>query len=218
MQSNVQNKLHSFFSQHPLKTFSKGMQIPTNNSIFFLTSGAVRMFSLSKDSDELTLNIYKSNSLFPMSLLLNPKSKRYNYTALSQVEGYFTPINDFNKFIKNNPEVLFDLLKRIYRGLDGFFIRLESLLVRDAYHRVLTQLIIHTKRFGKLDNEKIIFDWPLTHHELSSQTGLARESVSKEIKKLQNQGLIGYSGKKIFIHDLDKLEKAHLTHIHKLPS
>lgn len=169
------------------------------------------MFSVMGDR-ELTLNLYKPYALLPMSLIVNNKQDKYTYNALSTVEGYFAPTTDFKNFIKNNPSVLFDLLKRIYFGLEGFFMRMETLLLGDATLRILIHLIIYTRRFGKNTQDKIIFDWSLTHHQLASQTGLARESVTREIKKLQDKGLIGYSGKKLLIYDLSKLEEEYISH------
>lgn len=169
------------------------------------------MFNLS-DKNGHTLNIYKSHALFPMSSVLNSQENRYAFAALTEVEGYFAPKKDLEQLLNKNPQVLFDLLGRIYRGLDGFFMRLEALMSGDAYLRILTQLIIHARRFGKTNDNKVVFDWHLTHHQLASQTGLARESVTKELKKLQNKGLVGYSGKKLFVHDLIRLEKEYFSH------
>lgn len=217
MQPEIQKLLHSFFDKFELKSFAKGEIVikPTNDRIFFLTKGVVRMFSLSKERDELTLNIYKAYALFPMSLIFNIQDK-HTFNSLTEVQGYFAPKKDFEWFINRNPTVLFDLLKRIYQGFDGFFMLLEALLSGDAFYRTLTQLIIYARRFGQKNQKIITFDWHLTHHQLASQTGLARESVTREIKKLQNKGLIGYSGKKLFIYDLLKLEEecfSYLTEI-----
>lgn len=209
MQPKIQKLLHSFFGKYKLKTFIKGEVIikPGNKKIFFLTKGVVRMFTNLKGIDSLTLNVYKAHSIFPMVLILGVKGDKYRYDALTEAEGYFSPKKDFEVFLRKNPQVLFDLLKRIYRGLDGLFMRLEALLTGDAYFRIVTLLIIYARRFGKLDKDKIIFDVHLTHHQLASQTGLARESVTKGIKILQDKGLVGYLGKKLFIHNLTKLEK-----------
>ena len=171
------------------------------------------MYNPSKKND-LTLNIYKPYSIFPISLILNGQNK-YAYAALTEIRGYFAPKKDFTRFVNENPEVLFDLLKRIYRGLDGLYLRLEVLMSGDAYLRILTHLIIYARRFGQSKQDKIIFDWHLTHHHLASQTGLARESVTKEIKKMQNKDLIGYSGKKMFINNLAKLEEECSIYIDK---
>ncbi|MBI4033218.1 MAG: winged helix-turn-helix domain-containing protein, partial [Candidatus Blackburnbacteria bacterium] len=80
---------------------------------------------------------------------------------------------------------------------------------------VLTQLIIYARRFGATSQNIITFDWHLTHQQLASQTGLARESVTKEVKKLQNKGLVGYSGKKLFIYDFPKLEEECFSYLNK---
>ena len=209
MQPKIQILLLSFFSRFKKATFVKGETIinPRKSEIFYLTKGTVRMFSLIQ-SIKLTLNIYRPFSILPMSQILgNNKQNKYIFDALTKVEGYFAPKKEFEGFIQNNPGVLLDLLKRIYLGLDGYYMVLESLLLGDAYLRVLTQLVIYTRRFGKKNQDKIIFDFHLTHHQLASQTGLARESVTKMIKKLQDKGLIGYSGKKLLIYDITKLER-----------
>ncbi len=213
MQQSVQKQLYSFFDKYKESSFSKGDQIIKggHKKIFFLTSGAVRMYS-EVNGTELTLNIYKANSLFPMSLVLRDMEDGYYYNALSKVIGYFAPKADFKRFLENNPGIFFDLLRRIYLGLEGYFMRVESLLLGDAYLRILTHLVIYTRRFGKNDDERVVFDWSLTHQELASQTGLARESVTREIKKLQNKRLIGYLGKKLFVYDLSKLEEEYISY------
>ncbi len=220
MQSRVQKLLHSFFGQFKLRSFAKGETIVNpgeNQGIFFLTSGVVKMSGLSKGKVELTLNIYKPYALFPLSLIFG-KLDKYTYNCLTEAQGYFAPKKDFERFIRKHPDILFDLLKRIYRGLDGFFLSLEALLSGDAFYRVLTQLIIYARRFGATSQNIITFDWHLTHQQLASQTGLARESVTKEVKKLQNKGLIGYSGKKLFIYDFPKLEEECFSYLNeKLP-
>lgn len=219
MQPEIQKLLRSFFDKFELRSFAKGEIVikPTNERIFFLTKGAVRMFSLSRGGDELTLNIYKAYALFPMSLIFNLQDK-HTFSSLTEVQGYFAPKKDFKKFVTNNPTVLFDLLKRIYQGFDGFFMILEVLLSGDAFYKTLTQLVIYARRFGQKNQNIITFDWHLTHRQLASQTGLARESVTKEIKKLQDKGLIGYSGKKIFIYDLLKLEEESFSYLAKKAS
>ncbi len=213
MQPKVQKKLLSFFTKYKLKTFERGEQVinPTGKKVFFLTKGTVRMFS-HVDNSQLTLNIYKPYSLFPMSLILRRTKDKYSYDALSEVEGYFAPKTYFKKFLKENPDIVLDLLKRIYIGLEGFFMRMETLLLGGATLRILTHLIIYTRRFGRNVGGKVMFDHSLTHEQLSYQTGLARESVTKEFKKLQDKNLVGYIGKKLFIPDLSKLEEEYASY------
>lgn len=221
MDPKIQKLLYSFFKKFEQKSFLKNEIIlkPGDKEIFFLTKGVVRMLSVSKKNSQITLNIYKQHSIFPIPLIFDLKNK-YTFDALTEAEGYFAPKKDFKMFLDKNPDVLFDLVKRIYLGFDGFFTQLEALLLGDAFCRVTTSLIVHTRRFGQKNNSIATFNWQLTHRQIASQTGLARESVTREIKKLQEKGLIGYSKKKLFINDLNKLEEeyfSYLSKIQKLP-
>ena len=217
MEADVQKILYSFFGKFGVKAFAKGEIIvsPKTNKIFFLTQGVVRMSVASKKKREITLNIYKPHALFTMSLVFDI-GNHYLYEALTEAQGYLAPANVFRQFINKNHAVLFDLIKRVYLGLDGYFTIIEALLSGDAYYRILTQLIIYARRFGKLKQGIITFDWHLTHEQLASQTGLARESVTKEIKKLQDKNLLGYSGKRIFIYSLSELEEECFSHLSKI--
>lgn len=209
VQEEIKKLLLSFFAQYSKKSFSKGETVIKlkNKEVFFLIYGTVRMSTTTKGT-ELTLNIYRPYSIFPMSSVLGSKDSKYIFNAMEPVEGYFAPKKEFEVYIKNNPGILYDLLRRIYLGLDGYYLILESLLLGNGYLRILTQLVIYARRFSGKNKDKIVFDFHLTHQQLASQTGLARESVTRELKKLQSQGLIGYSGKKLFIFDRNKLEES----------
>ncbi len=213
MDPKVYNLLIFFFKRFGKKSYPKEKVFikPEDKKIFFLTKGVVRMFN-PKDRRDITLNIHREGSLFPMFPIFGIRSS-YAYESLTEAEGYFSKVLDFKKFLDKNPLILLDLLKRIYLGFDGFYRMYETLLFGDAYTKVLTSLIIHARRFGKKENGVINFDWNLTHRRLASQTGLARESVTKEIKKLQDKKLVEYRGRKMIIFDLLKLENESFSHL-----
>ncbi len=221
MDLKLQKQLLAFFQNFEQKSFDKEKIIikPNTNKVFLLTKGIVRMYGFSKGKDEVTLNIYKPYSIFPIPLIFDLKNK-YTFDSLTEVEGYFAPKNDFRIYIEKNNKVLLDLVRRIYQGFDGFFTLTEALLLGDAYLRVIITIITYTRRFGKSDKNKIVFDWSMTHRQIASQTGLARESVTREIKKLQDKDLIAYSGKKLIVLGLNKLEteySSYLASFRKLP-
>lgn len=221
MEPQLQKQLLAFFKNFEQKSVNKNQTIiePKTNKVFFLTEGIVRMYVFSEGKDEITLNIYKPYSIFPIPLIFDLKNN-YIFDSLTNVEGYFAPKKDFRIFVEKNNRVLLDLVKRIYQGFDGFFTLIEALLLGDGYLRVIVALIIYARRFGKTDQNKIIFDWHLTHRQIASQTGLARESVTREIKKLQDKDLITYAGKKLIVLSLTKLEAeyaSYLASLRKLP-
>lgn len=209
MDTSVQSKVESFFKKYPLKSFSPGkiiiMPEKAPKGVYFLKDGIVRVFSLSKDGIELTLNIFKPFSFFPMQWVMNNKQDRYYYETLTEVIAYCVPREDFQSFIQREHDVSYDLLKRIYRGLDGYLMKMESLLSGGAYLRTLTIILIHALRFGTRENKKIALH--LTHLQIAKEAGMSRETVTREIKKLAHKGLVSYKKETLFVPDILKLEQ-----------
>ncbi len=209
MNTLVQQKTNRFFKRYLSKSFSQGSIIITPEKLpdgaYFLTEGLVRVYAISKDGLELTLNIFKPFSFFPMQWVINGVQDRYYYEALTPVVVSCAPRQDFEKFIKNEHDVAYDLLQRIYRGLQGYMMKMESLLSGSAYLRTLTIIHIHALRFGTTKNTEISLN--LSHTQIAKEAGLSRETVTREIKKLVHKGLISYKGKILLVADTTKLEK-----------
>ncbi len=206
----VRTKITSFFGQYRLQQYKKGEILKSFDEnpkgVFCLQKGNVRCIAVSKDGIELTLNVFKPISFFPMAWVINNTTDTYAYEALTDVEVYIAPKEAVEKFLKENSDVVYDLLKRIYRGLEGYFLRMESLLSGDAYLKTIVQIVIHTKRFGVIDTTgKYLVD--ITHAQLASLSGLSRETITREIKKLENKKLVMYKGKQLIVLDLKNLEK-----------
>jgi CRP/FNR family transcriptional regulator len=209
MRDEIADKVTYFFGQYERHRYKKGDYLKILDKqpygISCLQSGVVRCFSLSKAGAELTINIFKPISFFPVSWVINDANDNYTYEAVTDVEVVIAPKDKFKAFLQNNPDVVYDLLKRIYRGLDGYFLRMESLLSGDPYFRVVVQLVIHIRRFGVQEGEKYRVN--LTHTQLAALSGLTRETVTRKIKKLEEQKLIDYEGKKLTVLNLKKLEE-----------
>lgn len=202
MDATVQSKLEGFFGKFEKRKYRKGELLAEPrkelNTIFYLVEGNVRMFSISKKGVEVTLNIFKPISLFPLGPAINAGENLYYYDALKEVTVFTAPKDKVLSFLRQEHDVAFDLLARIYKGLEGYFLRMESLLGGDAYHKVVSELVIQERRFGKVE---------LTHSKLASLTGLSRETVTREIQKLQKKGIVTYKGWKLKIANGEKLEQ-----------
>lgn len=209
MDKKVEEKLQRFFKKHTKKSYKKGEYLIKDKppeGVFFLTKGIVRMFSVSKDGTELTVNIFKPFSFFPVGWIINNTPNKYFFDALTPVDVIVAPKQDFKKFIEKNHDVSYDLLKRIFKGLDGYFMRMESLLSGEGYYRTVTGLLLHARRFGE-EKRGAPLTVPLTHIQLAKLTGLTRETVTREMKKLQDKGVVTYNGKTLIVNNIDVLEE-----------
>lgn len=207
--SAVERKLLAFFKNYQCLIFKKGDLLITTDKdpdgVFLITSGSIRMFTISKEGLEITINIFKPLAFFPVGWLISDKQDKYYYQAITDSKAYLAPKDKVLNFLKNENDILFDLVLRIYQGLEGYFLRIESLISGEAKIRVLTNLIIHAKRFGKKENGQI--QLTLKQGELSSLTGLTRETVNREIKKLRDKKLLFYKKQELIIKSIQELEK-----------
>lgn len=180
MDKIIQEKLITFFSKHKKVYFKKGAKIISPEfpitSGFLLEKGLVRVLSFSKNGHEVTLNLFKPFSLFPMGSIINGSINHYYYEALDDVCIYMAPKNEVLVFLKTNPDVCWDLLARIYYGLDGYFQMVEALIAGNAADKVKTHKDIAKQRFGP--------NYKFTHTQLASMAGLARETVTRKSRKL----------------------------------
>ena len=211
MRAHVETKLKQFFEKYPHKKYRKGevllRQFEEPEGVFFITHGNVRMYTVSQEGEEYELNIYKAPSFFPIGWMMNNTENRYYYEAISDVELYIAPKHEALDFITTQNDVLLDLASRIYKGLDGFFMRMEALLAGVAYYKTIAEIIISIRRFGEQSNSRHSFHVKLTHHQIASRTGLSRETVTREIRKLQKKGMVAYEGDQLTVLDIRKLEE-----------
>lgn len=174
--------------------------------VFYIKTGFVKQYSISRSGNELTLNIYKKGSLLFMMMAFNSRKSNYYYEALTPVEICSVPVDEMMIFLTRNPWLMADLLKRMGRGLNGLMARMESLTFGGAQEKLATILLILARRFGKKEGNLVMITLPLTHNDLASMIGLTRETTSLEMKRLERLGIIFRRGKLTMIRDWKQIE------------
>lgn len=209
VETKILTKLEEFFAQFKHQVYKKGEILVRADDnppgVFYLRQGCVKEYAISKKGDELVVNIFKPIAFFPMSWAINLTPNQYFFEAVTDVDVWRSPREKVIEFIKNNPDVLYDLMSRVYSGTDGILTRMTYLMAGNAYARVITELIIAAKRFGKKDNKQVTIE--VSEKDLAAQSGMTRETVSREIKILKDRGLVSFSKHLLVIKDLQRLEE-----------
>jgi len=208
MEAKISKKLEAFFTQYKQQKYKKGeILIRANDEpqgIFYLKKGIVRQYSISKDGEEQTLNLYKSISFFPLMWAVNDTPNTYYFEAVTDTEAYRAPRDQVIAFLKSEPDIMYDLISRLYKGMHGLLSRIEYLQSGDAYTKVIFALLNASYRFGAQKEEGM--ELSVTHREISSLTGLTKETISRERTKLEKKDLIKNFNHRVMIRDIKKLE------------
>jgi CRP-like cAMP-binding protein len=207
--TEISLKIETFFKQFKHQIYKKGeILIRADNEpsgIFYLERGKVREYAISQKGDELVINMFKPNAFFPMSWAFNNAENKYFFEAVTDLEVWRAPKDAVLTFIKTNPDVLYDLMQRVYLGTDGLLKRMTYLMAGNAHARLITELIIQAQRFGKKENSHI--ELKISEKDLGTQSGMTRETVSREMKVLKDKELVFLEKNILKIFSLTKLEE-----------
>lgn len=208
--AQVANKVREHFSTFPKRTYTKGQILifagQDPDYIFYITEGKVRQYDVSYRGDEVVVNVYKPPAFFPMSWALNRTPNRFLFKTESKTTVHAVPANEAVAFLEANPDVTIDLLRRLYLGVEGLLERMVQLMAGTAKSRLMYELLIECRRFGK-PNPDGSYTLTINETDLAARAGLTRETISREMTSIKRQGLVVIDNHGIHIPDLRKLEK-----------
>jgi CRP/FNR family transcriptional regulator, cyclic AMP receptor protein len=203
--------LEVFFASYPEERFRRGKSILSKEhepkGVFFLKKGYIRQYAKRSDKEELNVHIYRPGAVIPLMWLFNETTNRYCYDALSECVIHTAPRGEFSSFLAKHPELVAYLTERVLLGLSGLLSRMESLVLDDAYTKTVLLFLYFSQAFGEKVGKEIIIDIPVTHRQVASWIGTARETASLQVEKLRKQGLLGYRKSRYIIPDIKMLQQ-----------
>lgn len=192
----IHSKIENFFKQYDVMTYAKGEIITLANqeptSVSYLLSGLVEQYDITAEGNRITVNMYKTPAFFPMSWAINKTPNAYFFGAVTEVRVRQADPAATVLFLRANPDVLFDLLSRVYLGSDILLRRLALAASGIAVNRLLYELLVEAYRFSvaKTGDTTLI---TIRQNTLAARSGLARETVSRELHKLEKLNLLELS-------------------------
>lgn len=214
MDKIILEKLGRHFASYPTKSFAKGGVLTqagqTPDGIYLLMEGVVEQYDITPEGNKMTVNVFKPQAFFPMSWAINKKPNAYFYVAHTDVKVKIADADATVEFLKSNPDVMFNLLSRVYKGTDHLLNRLVLATSGLAESRLIFELLIEAYRFG---TEQPDGRWltDVKQQTLAARSGLARETVSRELHKLENEHMISLSKEGIIIDTQQLGKKLNVT-------
>ena len=174
------------------------------SSVYFILSGWVKIRTYNLDGKEVTLNIVGRGEVFGEMAPLDEVPRSTDVITLTPTMVANMPANDFVHLLHTEPQSGIHLAKLMARRLRQVNRRLR-LRESDATSRVADILLFLAE--GQGTQKTMGIEIPnLPHRELSSLSGMARETVTRVLGKLEKKGLIQRSSDAFQIVDIDALE------------
>jgi CRP-like cAMP-binding protein len=174
-----------------------------NSNIIYLKSGLVKEYVKTSDEKEQILQIVKKYSYLGLQSLFGDRVNHYSYAALENIKVCYIDVNTFNKLIRENGEFAYQILVSVSRDSLNNFHRFMSQSQKKTYGKLADAILY----FSKVIYESMEFELPFTRQELADLIGISRESATRVLLKLKEDGIISVNDRMIRIKDMEVLQQ-----------
>lgn len=204
------DSIKQLFSRGQPMFFGKGDIIlgnePVPNGVYYITSGYVKVYTISDDGDEYLHIIYGHGEIFPVIwAYLGATPDGMFYQAISDTVLWRISREWFHKFASTDVELGYELSLQLARQFQVYSDRVDNLEYKKAIERVAYRLLFLAGRFGRRSGNEVTIDAPITHELFANSVNLARETVSRQLEILTQAHIIRSTGRHIVIQDVPAL-------------
>ena len=190
-----------------LRTFPKDrvviMAEEEGDSLFVIHNGQVKVSIVSEDGREVILSILGEGNFFGEMSLLDGHPRSANVTTSQETELLMVRRADFLRFIQKSPQTAIKLLSVLASRLRITDRKIEGLALSDVTGRITQTLLQLADEQGLPTQEGVLIKDRPTHQDLANMSGTTRETVSRILKRLENQGYIIPRGRDLLIVGTD---------------
>lgn len=176
--------------------------------LYVVETGSVKIFNTSASGREQILHIEKAGN----TLAELPVFDGGNYPASTSAVGpcklLFISKKDFRALCLERPEMALKVLKVVSARLRHLVGIIEELSFTTVRNRLASWLLQQAREKGQRTARGTEFELSINNEQLAFQIGTVRELVSRNLSRLQSEGMIKIGGRKVVIQDLEALEIA----------
>ena len=192
------------------KSFDKGEFIihtsDQDRDVHFIVAGSVRATIYSESGKQVTFQDLGAGDMFGELAAIDGLSRTTDVVALSDCMIGVMSSDDFATTCRECPDVASQTIQRLASLVRMLLERVFEFSTLAVNNRIHAELLRMAKKHPCQDNTVTITS-PPTHEEIASRVSTHREAVTRELKRLEAEGLITWSRTEHRINDLNELSR-----------
>lgn len=173
--------------------------------LHIITSGKLRIFKSSPGGRQQVLAIEGPGGSVAELPVFDGGPYPASAGAVEDSQILFISRDDFRRFCLEHPEVALKILAVVGARLRRLVEIIEELSFSTVRQRLVSILVRLAQTQGRRTARGIELQLPGTHLELAQQLGTVRELVSRNLMRLQAEGLLYVDARNIVVRDLREL-------------
>jgi CRP/FNR family transcriptional regulator len=175
------------------------------NGLHMIARGKVRIFKTSVSGREQVLAVNVPGESIAEIPVFDGSPYPASAVAIEDVEIVFISRRDFQAYCMEHPEVALKVLVVVGTRLRHLVGIIEELSFTTIRQRLISTLLKLAQSEGKKTARGIEFQLPASHQELANQLGTVRELISRNLMRLQAEGLLDVDARQIVVKDVKGL-------------
>lgn len=175
------------------------------NGLHIVSRGRVRIFKTSMNGREQVLAVEGPGGSVAELPVFDGGPYPASVVALEDTEIAFISRRDFQAFCIEHPEVALKVLAVVGARLRRLVGIIEELSFTTIRQRLASTLLKLAQTQGKKTARGVEFLLPGSHQELANQLGTVRELISRNLMRLQAEGLLEVDAREVVVKDMQGL-------------
>ena len=175
------------------------------DTLYIIKGGRIKIAKVAIDGREKTLTILQPGDFFGEMAIFDNMPRSATAEAIdNDVRLFGLNKKDFERLIHEYPSIALRIMKDLTRRIRQINQQVEDLAFKDVHGRVsstLHQLLETEEQISGQTLSRL----RMTHQDLANMVGSSRETVTRALNRLQNEGIIAISHQQIQILDRDYL-------------
>jgi CRP-like cAMP-binding protein len=181
------------------------MEEDPSEAVYFIASGAVKVFKTSVEGKEQILCLLRTGESFNDVPILDGGPNVASAMAITPVVLYGMTRSDMEELLRENPRIAMNVIKVLSKKVRHFVSMVEDLSFRDVTSRVAKLLLDYATDHGPSEDAA---ERPrLTQQEMAAMVGTAREVVGRSLKVLEEEGAIRMDRHRIVVTNRKALQQ-----------
>ena len=172
------------------------------NGMYYVQSGEIRVFKMDEQGKEVEVVRIEPGDFLGEAIVFVSSEFPFYAQAVKDSKVFFLEKKTISQEIKKDPTAAQFFLNLLAKKCLTLSYRIESLGLQTIRQRLIQYL------FSNCSGEKqCVIELKLKKVELAKLLGTISETLSRNLKQMQDEGLIEVKGKKIYVKDCLKLRE-----------
>lgn len=174
--------------------------------VFCIQSGLVGLRKVDAEGHSVLVRLAHGGDTIGYRTFLAGEEHQLGAEALKPSTLCFIPQAMVRKFLDTNPSLGLRFLQHTVRDLEETEDKFLQSATLDLKARVAHLLLVFKDRFSRPDADgMLVLDLPISRQDMAAMIGVRPETMSRAIRKFEDDGIAFFSGRQVRVPDLSVL-------------